>query len=197
MTVLVSTVSGVAGLGMAGQKIVFDEIRAGDRVRVRYCDGGMWKGGGMRGGYARSGAGSGVIRTMVAVVVEQAASGTVWLDAQGNTIARRGWTDMEILRLSGGTVEGPSLGSMVDGVRAVGGAVRSGAAWTPVEIEALFDWGVPTPMLAARLGRTVGAVSGRRSMLKKQMLEQMRAPVRGSERVPVAVDKAVDNSVAA
>jgi hypothetical protein len=95
-----------------------------------------------------------VTRTLVATVAVKAL-GTVWLSADGHTVAHTGWDDLEIIRLSGEVLEVEN---------------RSGLPWTEEDMQVIRDWGKSDRIVAAQLGRTYAAVVGRRSMLRKGLL---------------------------
>lgn len=137
------------------EPITFNDIQKGDRLRVRYTDGGQERTTRMTNLPHMS---VSVTRTVVAEV-EAKALDMVWLNRKGHAIVHRDWDDLEIVRLS--KVEPEPV------------TVRSGEVWTAKELEALTDWDVPATMMAARLGRTVAAVNVRRSMLRKQFNKQV------------------------
>ena len=70
-------------------EISFDEIAVGDRLRVSYTERGVseWR--------------SSVTRSVASVVAAEAL-GLVWLNADGFTVAHRGWPNLRIVRLGAG-----------------------------------------------------------------------------------------------
>lgn len=76
------------GRKLLSERVGFDGVRVGDRLRVTYVEGGV------SGWHS-----AGVLRS-VAGRVAVGALGKVWLSAEGYTIAHVGWPDMKIYRLS-------------------------------------------------------------------------------------------------
>lgn len=70
------------------ERIGFDEVRVGDRLRVTYIEGGS-------AGWIGSG-----VRRSVASRVAAGALGKVWLSEEGFVVAHVAWPKMEIYRLS-------------------------------------------------------------------------------------------------
>ncbi len=70
------------------EKIAFEEVRVGDRIRVTYVEGGT-------AGWIASG-----VRRSVASRVAAGALGKVWLSEDGHVIAHTSWPKMEIYRMS-------------------------------------------------------------------------------------------------
>lgn len=85
-----------------GRRIPFDNIQSGDRLRVRYSEGGGAKFSnstsiqGLTG--VRNKGCVGVTRTAVSTAHFKALD-LVWLDESGRTVAHRDWDEMEILLL--------------------------------------------------------------------------------------------------
>jgi hypothetical protein len=73
---------------VASERVGFEEVRVGDRIRVTYVEGGS-------AGWISSG-----VRRSVASRVAAGALGKVWLSEEGHVIAHVGWPKMEIFRLS-------------------------------------------------------------------------------------------------
>lgn len=76
------------GSASVSERIGFEEVRVGDRIRVTYIEGGS-------AGWISSG-----VQRSVASVVAAGALDKVWLSPDGFVIAHRGWNKMEIYRLS-------------------------------------------------------------------------------------------------
>ena len=72
---------------MASERVGFEEVRVGDRIRVSYVEGG-------KSGWLNSG-----VRRSVASRVAAGALGKVWLSAEGFVVAHVDWPQMEIYRL--------------------------------------------------------------------------------------------------
>jgi hypothetical protein len=70
------------------ERISFDEIRAGDRIRVTYVEGSPI------GWYSNDS-----VTRSVASVAQHVALDKVWLNEGGHPIAHRDWKDMRIFRL--------------------------------------------------------------------------------------------------
>lgn len=70
------------------ERVSFEEVRVGDRIRVTYVEGGS-------AGWIASG-----VRRSVASRVAAVALDKVCLSEDGHVIAHRGWNKMEIYRLS-------------------------------------------------------------------------------------------------
>lgn len=131
------------------RQIGFDEIQAGDRLRVRYTVGG-------REATADLGIPSksvSVTRTLVSEVCVRPLD-SVWLSEDGHTVVHRKWDDLSIVRLSGPEV-------VVED--------RTGLPWTAEEEAALRVWDKPDASVAAQIGRTRAAVMQRRGVLKRKM----------------------------
>jgi hypothetical protein len=74
------------------ERISFDEIRIGDRIRVTYVEGqaNAW--------YTSAATDNSVTRT-IAATAQHPAMDKVWLNEGGHPIAHRDWKDMRIFRL--------------------------------------------------------------------------------------------------
>jgi hypothetical protein len=72
-------------------KISFDEIEAGDRLRVSHVVGSVHE-------YTENP--DGVTRSVASVAYLKALE-NVWLNADGHTVAHRSWKDLKIVRLEG------------------------------------------------------------------------------------------------
>lgn len=70
------------------ERIGFEEVRVGDRIRVSYVEGSS------KSGWLNAG-----VRRSVASQVAAGALGKVWLSEDGHVIAHVGWPQMEIYRL--------------------------------------------------------------------------------------------------
>ncbi|UDL16635.1 hypothetical protein SEA_ATUIN_242 [Arthrobacter phage Atuin] len=81
---------GVRRVTGASQRIWFDEIRPGDKIRVTYVtqESNGWYGG----------TGRGITRSIASVAALRAFD-KVWLNADGHPIAHRDWKDMWIYRV--------------------------------------------------------------------------------------------------
>lgn len=130
------------------EPITFGDIQKGDRLRVRYTDGGRERGSNKA---YRPEACVSVTRVIVAET-ELLALNKAWLDEDGHTVVHRDWDDLNIVRISGEKVEVP---------------VRIGEVWTAKELDALRNWEIPDKLMARKLGRTKASVSVKRSALRK------------------------------
>ena len=87
------------GLKPNKNRIRFEDIQAGDRLRVRYTEGDKWEDGNMWGHAGSAvGASIGVLRTLVSVA-EVNALDKVWLSSDGRTVVHKDWAELEIIRL--------------------------------------------------------------------------------------------------
>ena len=132
------------------KRIGFGDIAAGDRLRVRYTEGGSERGASVVGGLRSIS----VTRTMVAEAAVMALD-RVWLTSGGHTLVHREWDDLEIIRLS----DEPMV------VRD-----RTGKRWESWEDEALRDWSKSGKMVGLQIGRTKASVETRRNALRKQLV---------------------------
>jgi hypothetical protein len=146
-------------------RISFDKIEAGDRLRVRYSDG-----GGVVAGYSGKGVQgmTGVVskcvgstRTMVSTAHFKALD-RVWLDEKGNTVAHRDWHELEILLLerSGQPYE-PDTNQKT-------------GRWSSEEVEYLRDnWDKTDQQLALEMNRPCASIyQKRRNIRKKEFSER-------------------------
>lgn len=135
------------------EPITFGDIQKGDRLRVRYTDGGR-----ERNSNKSSGATCVSLTRVIVANTELLALNKAWLDEDGHTVVHRDWDDLSIVRLSGVKVEVP---------------VRTGEIWSAKELEALRNWEVPDKIMARKLGRTKASVSYKRSMIRKAFNNQL------------------------
>lgn len=136
------------------RRIGFEDIVRGDRLRVRYTEGGSektaWLGDGSRC--------VSVTRVLVAEV-DSLVYDRAWLSSDGVPVARRDWTDLEIIRLS----EEVEVAPVEYNLDALGSA---GGTWTEADLEVLADESLSSDDVAELLGRTVNAVRKRRRRLR-------------------------------
>lgn len=87
------------GLKPNKDRIRFEDIQEGDRLRVRYTEGDRWEDQDMWGhtGTAK-GASIGVLRTIVSEAKMRPME-SVWLSMDGRTVVHKDWAELEIIRL--------------------------------------------------------------------------------------------------
>lgn len=87
------------GLKPNRNRIRFEDIQEGDRLRVRYTEGDRWEDQDMWG-HANTprGASIGVLRTIVAEAGLRPME-SVWLSMDGRTVVHKDWAELEIIRL--------------------------------------------------------------------------------------------------
>lgn len=96
------------GLGLKPNRnrIRFEDIQEGDRLRVRYTEGDRWEDQDMWGhGNTPRGASIGVLRTIVSEAKLQPLE-NVWLSEDGRTVVHKDWAQLEIIRLDNGQGKG-------------------------------------------------------------------------------------------
>lgn len=87
------------GLKPNKNRIRFEDIQEGDRLRVRYTEGDRWEDQDMWGcPKSRVGASIGVLRTIVSEASMRPLD-SVWLSSDGRTVVHKDWAELEIIRL--------------------------------------------------------------------------------------------------
>ena len=94
------------GLKPNRNRIRFEDIQEGDRLRVRYTEGDRWEDQGMYGhGNTVKGASIGVLRTIVSEAKLRPME-SVWLSSDGRTVVHKDWAELEIIRLDNAEAKG-------------------------------------------------------------------------------------------
>lgn len=94
------------GLKPNRNRIRFEDIQEGDRLRVRYTEGDRWEDQAMIGhANTRIGASIGVLRTIVSEAGVRPME-SVWLSMDGRTVVHKDWAELEIIRLDNGQGKG-------------------------------------------------------------------------------------------
>jgi hypothetical protein len=87
------------GLKPNKNRIRFEDIQEGDRLRVRYTEGDRWEDQDMWGHpNTPRGASIGVLRTIVSEAKMRPME-SVWLSQDGKTVVHKDWAELEIIRL--------------------------------------------------------------------------------------------------
>lgn len=80
-------------------RIRFEDIQEGDRLRVRYTEGDRWEDQSMWGcANSPKGRSIGVLRTIVSEATMRPLD-SVWLSSDGRTVVHKDWAELEIIRL--------------------------------------------------------------------------------------------------
>lgn len=150
-------------------RIAFDDVQAGDLLRVRYSDGAaktsMIPG---EGGANASSACVGVTRVIVTRPYMKALD-SVWLSEKGYPVVHRDWDDLDIVLL-----EGEPRGVMVY-ANVEPPAPRK---WTDEEVETLNElWAEPNDRIAAQMGRSTHSVNQKKRQLRKKGYPKVKAKV--------------------
>ena len=152
-------------------RITFDEVRAGDLLRVRYSEGAgntsLIPGNSSANANAAC---VGVTRVMVTTPHLKALD-TIWLNEKGYPVVHRDWEDLDIILLKGEEREFSLTPKPKER------KVREGG-WTPESVEMLNEmWELPIKEIAEKLGRTEKAVSSKRRNLRKKGYPKVKAKV--------------------
>ena len=87
------------GLKPNKNRIKFEDIQEGDRLRVRYTEGDKWEDQDMWSPPgAAKGRSIGVLRTIVSEATMRPMD-KVWLSSDGRTVVHKDWAELEIIRL--------------------------------------------------------------------------------------------------
>lgn len=87
------------GLKPNRNRIRFEDIQEGDRLRVRYTEGDRWEDQSMVGcANSPRGRSIGVLRTIVSEAKVRPME-SVWLSSDGRTVVHKDWAELEIIRL--------------------------------------------------------------------------------------------------
>jgi hypothetical protein len=87
------------GLKPNKNRIRFEDVQEGDRLRVRYTEGDRWEDQDMwKPPGAAVGRSIGVLRTIVSEAKMRPLE-NVWLSSDGRTVVHKDWAELEIIRL--------------------------------------------------------------------------------------------------